>query len=123
MANDSTGALTCQVTVLGGYRSNAVLASALLLDIQCNAVQPPHVIRSFRSAERERLFRREPVRRFKAIERKALRGLGRCLGNAQAFRMNLQTRYDLGVAEGREILRAAKRAEVKRSSLRGLRAE
>lgn len=30
------------------------------------------MIRSFRSAETERLFRREPVRRFKAIERQAL---------------------------------------------------
>jgi len=33
------------------------------------------VIRSFRSADTERLFRREPVRRFKAIERAALRKL------------------------------------------------
>jgi proteic killer suppression protein len=33
------------------------------------------VIRSFRSAETERLFRREPVRRFKAVERQALRKL------------------------------------------------
>ena len=33
------------------------------------------MIRSFRSAETERLFRREPVRRFKAIERQALRKL------------------------------------------------
>ena len=33
------------------------------------------MIRSFRSAETERLFRREPVRRFKAIERPALRKL------------------------------------------------
>jgi toxin HigB-1 len=33
------------------------------------------VIRSFRSAETERLIRREPVRRFKAIERQALRKL------------------------------------------------
>ena len=30
------------------------------------------MIRSFRRAETERLFRREPVRRFKAIERQAL---------------------------------------------------
>ena len=33
------------------------------------------MIRSFRCAETERLFRREPVRRFKAIERQALRKL------------------------------------------------
>ena len=33
------------------------------------------MIRSFRSAETERLFRREPVRRFRAIERQALRKL------------------------------------------------
>jgi toxin HigB-1 len=33
------------------------------------------VIRSFRSGETERLFRRELVRRFKAIERGALRKL------------------------------------------------
>jgi len=33
------------------------------------------VIRSFRSADAERLFRRESVRRFKAIERQALRKL------------------------------------------------
>lgn len=33
------------------------------------------VIRSFRCADTERLFRREPVRRFKAIERQALRKL------------------------------------------------
>ena len=33
------------------------------------------MIRSFRCADTERLFRREPVRRFKAIERQALRKL------------------------------------------------
>jgi proteic killer suppression protein len=33
------------------------------------------VIRSFRCADTERLFRREAVRRFKAIERQALRKL------------------------------------------------
>ena len=33
------------------------------------------MIRSFRSADTERLFRRESVRRFKAIERQALRKL------------------------------------------------
>ena len=33
------------------------------------------MIRSFRSAETERLFCREPVRRFKAVERQALRKL------------------------------------------------
>jgi toxin HigB-1 len=33
------------------------------------------VIRSFRCSETERLFRRDPVRRFKAIERSALRKL------------------------------------------------
>jgi proteic killer suppression protein len=33
------------------------------------------VIRSFRSSGTERLFRREPVRRFKTIERAALRKL------------------------------------------------
>lgn len=33
------------------------------------------MIRSFRDAETERLFRRESVRRFKAIERQALRKL------------------------------------------------
>ena len=33
------------------------------------------MIRSFRCAETERLFRRESVRRFKAIERQALRKL------------------------------------------------
>jgi proteic killer suppression protein len=33
------------------------------------------MIRAFRCADTERLFRREPVRRFKAIERSALRKL------------------------------------------------
>lgn len=33
------------------------------------------MIRSFRCADTERLFRREPVRRFRAIERPALRKL------------------------------------------------
>ena len=33
------------------------------------------MIRSFRSADTERLFRRESVRRFKAMERQALRKL------------------------------------------------
>jgi proteic killer suppression protein len=33
------------------------------------------VVRSFRSVDTERLFRREAVRRFKAIERQALRKL------------------------------------------------
>ena len=33
------------------------------------------MIRSFRCADTERLFRREPVRRFRAIERQALRKL------------------------------------------------
>jgi toxin HigB-1 len=33
------------------------------------------VIQSFRCADTERLFHREPVRRFKAIERQALRRL------------------------------------------------
>ena len=33
------------------------------------------MIQSFRCADTERLFRREPVRRFKAIERHALRKL------------------------------------------------
>jgi proteic killer suppression protein len=33
------------------------------------------VIRTFRCADTERLFRREPVRRFRAIERQALRKL------------------------------------------------
>jgi toxin HigB-1 len=33
------------------------------------------VIRSFRSRDTERLFRREPVRKFRAIERSALRKL------------------------------------------------
>jgi proteic killer suppression protein len=33
------------------------------------------VIRSFRCADTERLFQREPVRRFRAIERPALRRL------------------------------------------------
>ncbi len=33
------------------------------------------MIRGFRCADTERLFRREPVRRFKAIERSALRKL------------------------------------------------
>ena len=33
------------------------------------------MIRSFRSADTERMFRRETVRRFKAIERQALRKL------------------------------------------------
>jgi proteic killer suppression protein len=33
------------------------------------------VIRSFRCRDTERLFRREPVRRFKSIERSALRKL------------------------------------------------
>ena len=34
------------------------------------------MIRSFRCADTERLFRRQSVRRFKAIERQALRKLG-----------------------------------------------
>ena len=33
------------------------------------------MIRSFRCADTERLFHREPVRRFKAVERQALRKL------------------------------------------------
>ena len=33
------------------------------------------MIRTFRCADTERLFRREPVRRFRAIERQALRKL------------------------------------------------
>ena len=34
-----------------------------------------HVIKSFRDADTERLFRRESVKRFRAIERSALRKL------------------------------------------------
>lgn len=48
---------------------------AVLLDIYRKPVYLPKVIRSFRCAETERLFHREAVRRFKAIERQALRKL------------------------------------------------
>jgi hypothetical protein len=50
-------------------------AESVLTDIQRTAVYFRVVIRSFRSGETERLFRREPVRRFKTIERQALRKL------------------------------------------------
>jgi len=43
-------------------------AESILTDIQRTAVYFRVVIRSFRSGETERLFRREPVPRFKAIE-------------------------------------------------------
>ena len=67
------------------------------------------MIRTFRCAEAERLFRRGAVRRFKATERQALRklrhhrrhGAALCalFQELPAFWMNLQTRYDLEVAE------------------------
>jgi proteic killer suppression protein len=47
----------------------------LTLDIQCDAFYADEVIKSFRSADTERLFRRERVRRFEAIERSAQRKL------------------------------------------------
>jgi hypothetical protein len=43
-------------------------AESILTDIQRTAVYFRVVIWSFRSGETERLFRREPVPRFKAIE-------------------------------------------------------
>jgi toxin HigB-1 len=43
--------------------------------MEWKAVYPRNVIRSFRCADTKRLFRRETVRRFKAIERTALRKL------------------------------------------------
>lgn len=46
-----------------------------MLDIQIAALYHPRVIRSFRSAETERLFVRERVKRFRAIERPAQRKL------------------------------------------------
>jgi toxin HigB-1 len=48
---------------------------ALLVDINWIPVQTRAVIRSFRSADTERLFQREAVRRFRAFERQALRKL------------------------------------------------
>jgi hypothetical protein len=50
-------------------------AESVLTDIQWTAVYFRVVIRSFRPGETERQFRREPVRRFKTIERQALRRL------------------------------------------------
>ena len=47
----------------------------LLVDVYRIAVYPDVVIRSFRCSDSERLFQRETVRRFKAIERQALRKL------------------------------------------------
>ena len=48
---------------------------AVLIDIYRIAVYFKAVIRSFRCADTERLFRREAVRRFKTIERQAVRKL------------------------------------------------
>jgi len=50
-------------------------ARVILFDIYRAAVYVLKVIRSFRCADTERLFRREAVRRFKAIERQGLRKL------------------------------------------------
>lgn len=47
----------------------------VLIDVYRKTVYPESVIRSFRSADSERLFRRETVLRFKSIERQALRKL------------------------------------------------
>jgi len=47
----------------------------ILFDIHRAAVYLLNVIRTFRCADTERLFRREAVRRFKAIERQGLRKL------------------------------------------------
>jgi proteic killer suppression protein len=47
----------------------------LLFDMEWKAVYLRLVIRSFRCADTERLFHRENTRRFKAIERPALRKL------------------------------------------------
>jgi proteic killer suppression protein len=49
--------------------------SSVLFDINRIAVYPSRVIRSFRCADTERIFHRETVLRFKAIERQALRKL------------------------------------------------
>jgi toxin HigB-1 len=48
---------------------------SILFDMEWKAVYVRNVIRSFRCAETERLFHRESSRRFKAIERQALRKL------------------------------------------------
>lgn len=47
----------------------------LPLYIYCFPVYVPHVIRPFRDADTEKLFGGEPVRKFRAIERQALRKL------------------------------------------------
>ena len=47
----------------------------ILFDIYRKSVYVLRVIRTFRCADTERLFRREAVRRFKAIERQGLRKL------------------------------------------------
>jgi toxin HigB-1 len=49
--------------------------TCILLDVYRITVYRAGVIRSFRSADTEHLFLRETVRRFKAIERQALRKL------------------------------------------------
>jgi proteic killer suppression protein len=51
------------------------MAIVVLLDMEWKSVYPRIVIRSFRCADTERLFHRESARRFKAIERPALRKL------------------------------------------------
>ena len=56
---------------IGVYASTG----AVLVDIHWKTVYSWTVIRSFRCADTGNLFRREPVRRFKAIERQALRKL------------------------------------------------
>ena len=51
------------------------LRIGILIDVYWETVYRKSVIRSFRCADSERLFQRETVRRFKAIERQALRKL------------------------------------------------
>jgi proteic killer suppression protein len=55
--------------------STAPPGGGLLVDVHRITVYSEVVIRSFHCADSERLFRRETVRRFKAIERQALRKL------------------------------------------------
>ena len=74
---------TCKPRRVGHAHVSLPLASgpslppsqSILLAIKRKAVYLLIVIQSFRCAESERLFRRDAVRRFKAIERPALRKL------------------------------------------------
>ena len=61
---------------MGGVSPHChAMSTFLLVDMERKAVYLRTVIRSFRCADTERLFRRESTRRFKAIERPALRKL------------------------------------------------